>query len=330
MTREGLPHPTPFEIETAAAFLYFQEASCDLVLLEVGMGGDMDATNVIKNTALAVLVSISIDHQAFLGNTLEEIAAKKAGIIKQGCHVVSTLQKPGAAQVIARAAAEKGVPLTVADYRKAVSTRESMEGQTFSYEGETYTISLLGVCQIENAVTALEALRELESIGYPTTLVQRKAGLLKTCWRGRFTVLHRDPLFIVDGAHNPGAADVLARSIETYLKGRRILYIMGMFKDKDYPYVVSKTCPYASEIWTIETENNPRALPAEALAEEIRRHGKAATPMKEIREAVNAAFEHAGKDDVILAFGSLSFLGKITEILEEKENELTGMPQSDR
>lgn len=318
MTEEGLAHPTPFEIETAAGFLYFQEQKCDLVLLEVGLGGDLDATNVISNTLVAVIVSLSMDHESFLGNTLAEIAEKKAGIIKKGCHVVSTLQKPEAEAVLKQTAEAKNAKILFADYKMAKPIEESLKGQSFLYEGEAYEVALPGVCQIENAVLALETLRELDALGFPTTPEQKKAGLKQTSWNGRFTVIHEMPTLIVDGAHNPGAADVLESSIRTYLKGRKVYFIMGVFRDKDYEYVIRKTCPYAEKVWAIETPGNPRALPAEELAEAIRRFGKEAVPMKRIRDAVDAALTEVKKEDVVLAFGSLSFIGELTAYVDER------------
>lgn len=320
MMAQGLPHPTPFEIETTAAILYFQDEKCDLVLMEVGMGGDLDATNVIQNTILAILVSISMDHEAFLGNTLAEIASKKAGILKPGCQVLSTVQKPEVKEVFEKAAEEKKVKIQFADYSSAKPLEETLRGQSFLYKNETYQVSLAGVCQIENAVMALEALEILDQTGFPTTLEQRKNGLKNTIWNGRFTVIHEKPMVIVDGAHNPGAADVLALSVQTYLKDKKVFYIMGMFRDKDYEYVIRKTCSYAEKIWTIETPDNPRALPAEELAAAIHKYGKEAIPMKDMRSAIETALTEASEEDVILSFGSLSNIGALTEILEEKHD----------
>ena len=138
MTTEGLAHPTPFEIETAVAFLFFAEEKCDLVILEVGMGGNLDATNIIRNTVLAVLVPISMDHQAFLGNTLSEIAEKKAGIIKPGCSVVTVGQQPETMAVIERVCREIGADLTEADLHEAIAVKEDFAGQTLEYRGENY------------------------------------------------------------------------------------------------------------------------------------------------------------------------------------------------
>ncbi|MDO4339395.1 MAG: folylpolyglutamate synthase/dihydrofolate synthase family protein [Eubacteriales bacterium] len=317
MTREGLPHPTPFEIETAVAFLFFKEKNCSPVLLEVGMGGSLDATNIIKNTKLAVLASISLDHQSFLGNTLAEIAQNKAGIIKPGCQAVTAAQRPEAKEVIERCCQASGVPLREASPAEAELLTEGVRGQTFRYKNETYELSLAGVYQIENAVLALEALDILSECGYPTTIQERKDGLREAQWGGRFTVIHEKPLLVVDGAHNPAAADQLATSIRHYFKGRRLYYIMGMFRDKDYRSVIAKTSPYAQKIFTIATPGNPRALPAEELAEAVREYHEDVTAMDTIEAAVDEAFRIAGEEDVILAFGSLSFIGELTRIVKE-------------
>lgn len=319
MTEAGLNHPTPFEIETAAAFLYFKEENCDLVLLETGMGGNLDATNIVKNTRLAVLVSISMDHMSFLGNTLGEIAKKKAGIIKPGCHVVTTKQKPEAARVIADTCKELGVPCVVSDPDEAALEAENVFGQKFSYKGEEYQISLAGVYQKENAVLALNALEELDRLGWHTTIEQRKDGLLHTSWKGRFTVICRKPLFIVDGAHNAGAAEMMAESIQHYFKGKKLIYIMGVFADKEYNIVLEKTAHFAKKIYTIETPDNPRALPAEELARAARVYNSSAESTKNIEDAVEKAFACAGEDEnsVILAFGSLSFIGELTGAVEK-------------
>ena len=319
MTAVGMNHPTPFEIETAAAFLYFKEENCDLVLLETGMGGNLDATNIVKNTKLAVLVSISMDHMSFLGNTLGEIAEKKAGIIKPGCRVVTTKQKPEAAQVIADTCNKLHVPCVVSDPDEAVLEKESVFGQTFSYKGEEFAISLAGVYQKENAVLALNALEELDRLGWTTTMEQRKDGLLHTSWKGRFTVIHKKPLFIVDGAHNAGAADKMAESVRHYFNGKKLIYIMGVFADKEYKIVLEKTAHFAEKIYTIETPDNPRALPAEELAKAARVYNSSAESTKSIKDAVEKAFSCAGDDEnsVILAFGSLSFIGVLTNAVEE-------------
>ena len=330
MTEEGLPHPTPFEIETAVAFLFFEMKKCELVLLEVGMGGSLDATNIIKTPVLSVLASISIDHIGFLGNTLGEIAKTKAGIIKKGCPMITIHQKAEAENAIKDVCGICGVPFREADGNQALVIEESPEGQSFRYEGEEYRISLGGVYQKENAVLAIETLKMLSEIGFPTTEEQRKDGLFRTRWNGRFTVLSREPLFIVDGAHNPAAAEKMASSIRHYFDGKKIYFIIGMFRDKDYREVLSKTCPYAEKIFTIEAPDNPRALPAEELALAAREFHRDVQAMKSVEEAVETAYSLAGEEDVILAFGSLSFIGVLSETVEKRKDEqknvgLTGM-----
>ena len=319
MTAEGLAHPTPFEIETAVAFLFFAEEKCDPVILEVGMGGINDATNLITTTELAVLVPISMDHQSFLGNTISEIAEKKAGIIKPGSSVVTIGQETEALEVIKKTGAEAGADVCVADVSEAEVLEADFTGQRFCYKGEEYTLSLAGSYQTENAVLALEALRILDERGYHTTLEQRKEGLWATRWNGRLTIIHKDPLFIVDGAHNPAAADMLEDSVRKYFKDRRLFFIMGVFKDKDYPYIIRKLCPYAEQIFAIETPDNPRALPAEELAKAIRPYNANVRAEKNIPRAVEELFEMAGKDDVILSFGSRSFIGEITRIVNTRK-----------
>ena len=319
MTAEGLAHPTPFEIETAVAFLFFAEEKCDPVILEVGMGGITDATNLITTTELAVLVPISMDHQSFLGNTISEIAEKKAGIIKPGSSVVTIGQETEALEVIKKTGAEAGADVCVADVSEAEVLEADFTGQRFCYKGEEYALSLAGSYQTENAVLALEALRILDERGYHTTLEQRKEGLWATRWNGRLTIIHKDPLFIVDGAHNPAAADMLEDSVRKYFKDRRLFFIMGVFKDKDYPYIIRKLCPYAEQILAIETPDNPRALPAEELAEAIRPYNANVRAEKNISRAVEELFEMAGKEDVILSFGSLSFIGEITRIVNTRK-----------
>ncbi len=168
---------------------------------------------------------------SFLGNTLAQIAEKKAGIIKDGCRVVTARQKPEAMQVIERISREHGANCTIADASEAEVLKESCLGQTIRYRGETYEIPLAGVYQKENAVVALNALKVLDELGFPTAAEQRKRRAShSTNWNGRFTIIHREPLFVVDGAHNPAAADMLAASIEHYFKGRKLFFIMGVFR----------------------------------------------------------------------------------------------------
>lgn len=319
MTAEGLPHPTPFEIETAVAFLYFKAENCDIVALETGLGGLLDATNLITTTVLAVITSISMDHMAFLGNTLYDIARNKAGIIKPGCRVVTAKQKSEAMEAVEKACRRCGAPMYVADSREAHVKKSGYAGQVFEYHGEIYEIQMAGLYQIENAVVALQALEVLQGLGFPVSEEQIREGMSQTQWGGRFTVLAKEPVFIIDGAHNPDAAVKLEESIQEYFPGKNIYYIMGVFKDKEYEKVAQITAGYAREIYTIATPRNERALPAEDLARVVKKYNSRVWPKATLQEAVDAAYEKAGKEDVIIAFGSLSFLGEITRIVKRRQ-----------
>lgn len=317
MNKTGM-QPTAFEIETAMAFLYFQEKKCDFVVLEVGFGGSEDATNVVTTTVLEVITKIGYDHMAILGNTLEEIAANKAGIIKPKTMVVSMKQRPEVSKVIEEVCKEKHAVLRVADPKDAKEVVYGVESQRFCYgEEKDLTIHLAGAYQIENAVLAVEAVWALRSLGYEISKEALRSGLEKTVWRGRFTVLSQKPLVIVDGAHNEDGAKVLKKSLELYFADRKIYYIMGMFRDKEYEKVLSITAPFAESILTVQTPGNPRALEREELAKAARKYHSDVKPAKDIASAVEESLKKAGENDVILAFGSLSFLSEIENALKD-------------
>lgn len=319
MVAEGFPHPTPFEVETALAFWYFREQKCDIVVLETGMGGLNDATNLITTTLVAVLASISMDHMKFLGNSLEEIAAQKAGIIKTGCRVVSMKQSPSAMEVIRKTAEKKGCLLQIADGETAAHIRYGVEKQRFDYKGmKGLEIRLAGKFQIDNAVLAIETVNALQELGFQITEKVLRKGLADTVWKGRFTVLSRKPYFIADGAHNEDAARKLANSIEFYFTNKRIIYIMGILKDKEYEKIIGLTHRYADQIITVTPPDNPRAMHAYALAQEIVKVHPQVTAVDSLEEAVEMSYLLAGKDDVIIAFGSLSYLGRLIKIVENR------------
>lgn len=323
MVREGRDHPTAFEIETALCFLYFREEKCDFVTLEVGMGGSTDATNVIKKPVMEVLAAISMDHMGFLGNTLAEIAQCKAGIIKPDTMVVSMRQKSEAMEIVEQTCQSQGCTLRIADAALADHVIYGCEMQSFSYGGyEKLEISLAGSYQIANAVLAVEAVKGLQSLGYEIPEDAMRKGLKKTVWRGRFTVLGREPYFIIDGAHNRDGAKVLADSLGRYFPDKKMHYIMGVFKDKEYEAIIDETAPFAADVIAVETPNNPRALPAEQLAEAWRLRMPDVSYEKNIEKAVKISLQKAGKDDVILAFGSLSFLDEIVKALDSARSEV--------
>lgn len=323
MTKEGFHHPTPFEVETAAAFLYFKDNHCDIVVLETGMGGREDATNLIKNTKLAVLCSISMDHMQYLGKTLDHIALQKAGIIKDSSLVVTLEQAPVVLNVIRSEAEEKHCPLTITG--NASKVKYSLDKQRFSYRcesGKLYEnleIPLLGSYQITNAKLAVECIDKLELCGFPVTEKCLRKGLLETKWPGRFQVLSQKPYFIIDGAHNEDAAKKLVETIQFYFTNKRIIYIMGVLRDKEYEKIIAQTCSYADQIITVTPPQNSRALSAIELAQSVQLYHQNVTAAGSLEEAVEMAYLLARREDVILCFGSLSYLGRLTEIVTCRE-----------
>lgn len=317
MTGEGFAHPTLFELETAMGFLYFLEKRCDIVVLETGMGGSLDATNIVENTVAAVLTSISMDHMKFLGNTLQEIAEEKSGVIKKGCAVISACQSPEVVEVLRFRAEELGCPFVSFQRGKLSGVRYGLERQRFDYGGRKgLEISLAGQFQIENAALAVEVLDVLKAVGFPVEEKRLRQGLLETKWPGRFTVVGRHPLFIVDGAHNEDAVKRLAESIEFYFTNRKIVYIMGVLRDKEYKKMIGLTCARAEHIITV-TPGNPRALSAYELAREIAGSHPSVTAADSLEEAVEMSLLLAGREGVVIAFGSLSYLGRLMGIVEE-------------
>lgn len=315
---EGNPHPTPFEVETALAFLYFREKNCDIVVLETGMGGAQDATNLIENTLVCALVSISLDHMGILGDTLEKIALQKAGIIKPGAHVVSAPQAEEVRRVIVEKCAEQGATLSIADYEKLKKKKSTLEKQKFSYG--TYKdleISLIGRYQTENAAIAVEVIEALAEKGYPVSEKALRKGLLATIWPGRFELLSKKPVFIADGAHNRDGAKRLAESIEFYFTNRRIIYIMGMLRDKEQEEVIQSTYPFASQILTVPTKGE-RGTTSYELAQKVQQYHENVTALDSVEEAVELSLLMADKDTVIIAFGSLSFLGQLMTVVKNR------------
>lgn len=314
MIADGKPHPTIFEVETVLGFLYFEEENCDIVVLETGLGGELDATNVVRTSVMEVITPIGMDHMGFLGNSLSEIASSKAGIIKENTVVVSAQQKPAARDVIASVCQAKRCSLYIADVTAAEDVSYGYKEQRFSYGGyRDLEITLAGVHQIQNAVIAVEAVHRLKDVGFPVSKQQLRDGLRDTVWNGRFTVIGEEPLFLIDGAHNRDAAIVLKESLKMYFTNRKVFYIMGVFKDKEYEEIVKLTVPLAKHVITIQTPDKKRAMSAKSLAQVVRKYHDSVESAETIEAAVFRSLAMAGKDDVIVAFGSLSFLGEITK-----------------
>ncbi|HIZ39297.1 MAG TPA: bifunctional folylpolyglutamate synthase/dihydrofolate synthase [Candidatus Anaerobutyricum stercoris] len=328
-----LRQPTLFEVETALAFLYFAEEQVDVALIETGMGGTHDATNVVEHPLLTVISSVSYDHKAFLGDTLEEIAGEKAGIIKENVPVVVEENVPEVCRIMQETAARKHAPCTLiraADYQ--VET-ESVTGSTFIWKKHRFSIFLPGQHQISNAVTALAAAEELmerlpsegrrklepgenarfipaadKRLGWP----EMERGLVNARWPGRLELLGERPYIFRDGAHNPDGARKLAQFLEKHFTNRRIIYIMGVLKDKEYEKMLAELMPLASEIYTFRPHNE-RGLSGEVLAACAQRFGVPSHCCQDVNEAIRRGREKAEQEDVIVICGSLSFMEEMED-----------------
>ena len=319
MERRGLACPSNFELETVLAILFFAEQRCDYSILECGMGGRDDATNVIPAPVLAIFASISMDHTEFLGHTLPEIAAVKAGIIKKGCMAaVTSGQQKETSDVLRSVCDSLGVLLVNGHPEQAEILENTIDGVTFRYKGLLFHTPLAGSCQVENAVTAFEALKVLQRKEPELTDEKILEGISLADWHGRFTRIAENPDFLVDGAHNPRAADILRKSVLECYPDRRRIFILGVFADKDYREVIRRTCDLADVLLCVETPDNERALPAEKLAVTAAEifPGKPVFAEKSIPDAVRHALALAGPEDLILSFGSLSNIGEITGLME--------------
>ncbi len=329
-------HPSQFEIITAIGLLYFAEKSCDMVVLEVGLGGIFDSTNVIDAPEVAVITNIGLEHTEYLGNTLAEIAGNKCGIIKTGTDVVCYENVPEVMDVVRRVCAEKECPLHIASFGRIRPIEKSLEGQTFRFldegspVGEETDISseeplrlvLLGEYQLHNAATALTIVEALRGRGWKILQEAVRQGLAKVQWPARFEVLSKNPLFILDGGHNPQCAEALAESLGEYLpdsgdgRGKKAVFLMGMLADKDYRAVIDIISPFAAGFVCL-TPDSPRALPAEQLAAELREKGFYARPCGTAAEGITAALalaaEFASYDQVlpVVSFGSLYMAGAV-------------------
>ncbi len=321
MEKENLPHPTPFEIETAMAFLLFAEKKCDLVVMETGMGGLLDATNAIENTLVSVITSISKDHMGFLGETIEEIAVHKAGIIKKSSVVVSAMQEESVMTVLEKTAIQMQASQIVYLKENEIKNEKfNLQKTLFTYkEMKRMEISLLGTYQTKNAALALEVLNVLKEMGYRIKEEKVRKAFREARWPARFQVIDKKPLFLVDGAHNAAAAKELRKSIEFYFTNRRIIYIIGVFRDKEYRQVIETTCDLAEHIITVAKKGSSRALPSLELAEEVAKVNPMVTVADSVEEAVELAFLLADQDAVMIAFGSLAYLGDCIYAVEHRK-----------
>ena len=307
--------PTEFELMTALGMLYFEAMHCDIVVLEVGMGGKLDSTNVIPAPEAAVITNIGLEHTAILGDTPEKIAREKSGIIKSGCHAVLYAQSQEVAQVVERTCRAENVPLTVTAPETLERLSSTLDGQFFRYRGRgPYRIALLGEYQLFNALTALDTVEALREKGWQITDEALAQGFASVTWPGRLELTRRNPDFLIDGAHNPQCADALMDSLAGLFGEKKLIFLVGVLADKDWHQMLSRALPLAKAFVTV-TPPSERALSADALAAYLKGRGAEAHACASLEDAVEIALRLAEPDDAICAWGSLYSVGELRHIL---------------
>lgn len=297
--------PTEFELITAIAFEYFKREAVDVVVLEVGMGGRLDSTNIIRDPLISVITGIALDHTAFLGDTVEKIAGEKAGIIKDRAPVLYGGEDDTAREVIKNAAKNGGSQYYETNYSALSIKSTDLSGTEFSYCGEDFKISLLGLYQPKNACIVLDAVKLLRERGLNISDDAVKMGLKGATWRARFEIIENDPLVIFDGAHNPQGIRAAVDSIKVYFGDKKIAVFTGVLKDKDYSVIAKTLSEVADRAFTI-TPDNPRALSAGEYAKVLENYGINATPCDSISEALALGKSAAKENETALCcLGSL-------------------------
>ena len=303
--------PTEFELITALAMVWFARQKCDIVVLEVGMGGELDSTNIIDVPEAAVIAAMGLDHVKELGPTMADIARAKAGIIKEGGRVVSYGGNPEADEVIAAVCRARNASLCQPDFSAIVPGDFGLEGQTFSYKGwRGLRIPLVGAYQMNNAAVVLETVEVLRQRGWSVSDEAVRQGLADTRWPARFEVLRRDPVFIVDGGHNPHGIRATAESLSRLFPGRKITFVTGVMADKDVEHILGLIVPLADQFFTVRPDN-PRAMDAGELAARIEAMGAKATACASVRDGVDRAIQAEGPHGVACALGSLYMSGEV-------------------
>ena len=307
--------PTEFELITAIAFEHFKRKGCDIIVLEVGLGGLLDATNVIACPEVAVITNIGLDHTDILGHTLEEIAMNKAGIIKENGHAVIYRGTPGVEAVFEKTCKDKNTTLKKANFAGLKLKEHNLFEQIFDCgEYKDIHLPLLGDHQLHNAAVVLAVAETLIEKDWKITRENIYEGLRDVSWPGRFDIVSRDPLFIIDGGHNPQCLEALVKNIQDYLTGRRVIALTGVLADKDYGDMYKPVMPLIEQFVCV-TPPNPRRLPAEELAQHLQSVGATATACEDIPAGVRKAIALAGSDGVVLCFGSLYTIGDIRNAL---------------
>ncbi len=303
--------PTEFETITAIAMEYYRRKDCQIVVLEVGLGGELDSTNVIKTPEVAVITAISFDHTRVLGNTLAEIASAKAGIIKEGGDVVIYGQEPDAESVFNQVCQKRHARMYKTDFSKLKTLEAALDGQEFCFgRFHRLFLPLIGSYQPKNAAVAITALEVLKNKGFAITDDSIVTGLSNTRWPGRFEVLSKSPVFIVDGGHNPHGVRGTTDSIRRYFPDKKVVFVLGVMADKDISDMLYNIAPLASKIFTVAPDN-PRSMPAGELASLVKNAGIESHACGSVKDGVAMAIASAGKEGIVCAIGSLYMAGEV-------------------
>lgn len=323
VVEEGFNHPTEFEVLTCIMFLYLYRQDVDFGIIEVGLGGRLDSTNVLT-PILSIITSISFDHMNILGSTIEEITKEKAGIIKKNIPIITCMQKDEAIKVITETSIKKGCELSIINsnsYRFLNIDNESIITQriliNFRGKEETLNLSLLGSHQIINLSLALEALKELENLNYIKVDIDKiKAATKKVKWKGRLEILKENPYIVIDGAHNVDGIKYLKKNLKDYFKYKNLYLILGVLADKEVDKILEIITPLAKEVCTV-TPNSNRAKSSNDLRVLAEKYNENSLGFDDYDEAVKYSLSKANNEDLILACGSLYMVGKIREVFNK-------------
>lgn len=307
-----------FELLTAVAFLYFQEKQPDIIILEAGIGGRIDSTNVIEESEVSIITSIGLDHMATLGNTLQEIMSEKAHIIKEGGPLIVGPVDNTLKQVTEKIADEIHGTVTFLDKTNIHIEKTTLKNQLFSYKNwQTIKLTMLGLHQIENASLILEACEQLIAKGWPISREMVYQGLEKAAWPGRFEKIFEKPLFYIDGAHNEASVKRMVETLETSFPDKKFHFVMGMMKDKDYTKMIQLVVHLAKDFYLVSPDWQ-RGFDVYEVAKDLSKAGYQAKAMKNIEEVLEFIQNELPKDETVIQFGSLYLVGDMKRAIKAK------------
>ena len=314
--------PTEFELVTAIAFEYFALNKCEYVVLECGLGGRLDSTNIVKNVSLSVITGISFDHTSILGDTIEKIAYEKAGIIKENVPVLWCGENKNAEKIILEVAKNRHAPVYFPDHDQIIIKRATLDETFFDYKNfRNVTIKLLGKYQPINSANVMEAICVLADNGLRIDHPHVIDGLAKARWQARFEKIMETPLVIFDGGHNPEGVDASVDSIRNYFGSNKVYVLTGVMADKDYTYMAKKISSVAARTYTV-TPDNPRALSSEKYSEVFESFGVPSKPFENVKSAVECAIFEAKRDGkALFCLGSLYMYGEVVKAIKKTEKQ---------